>query len=571
MANYIFQVVLFQLLFLVVYQLWLRKETFFNYNRWYLLGVTALALVLPFIKIQIFNRVIPQQIMAQLPAIFIGGNPINNTNVFETSIFIENTNTSFEINYFLFWVIGMCMATLYFSFKLYKLYQLQQKSTKLKQEGYVLVQLQNSTDAFSFFKHIFLGNQLTQNQQNDILKHEKTHVKQWHSADLLWFELLRIVFWFNPLVYIYQKQITEVHEFIADKTVAKNKTQYYKNLLSQTFGVQQLSIINQFYSSSLIKKRIIMLTKQQSKSKKLVKYLSIIPLVIGMLFYVSCSVIKSNDKENEVITSEDSFSSIEIKVAADVPFSVVDKVPVFPGCDETTSAAILKKCFSQKIVQFVNENFNTKLAETTNLTGRQKIIVQFKIDKMGVIIDVKSRAPHALLKAEAERVIKALPKMKAGEYKGETVNVMYSLPIIFEVQHKNTVVEVETEVVDYTNQTDVPFSVVDKVPVFPGCDETTSAETLKKCFSQKIAQFVNENFNTKLAKTANLTGRQKILVLFKIDKTGTITDVKARAPHASLKIEAERVINSLPLMKAAEYNGKAVNVMYSLPIIFEVK
>ncbi len=536
MANYIFQVVLFQLLFLVVYQLWLRKETFFNYNRWYLLGVSALALVLPFIKIQIFNRVIPQQIMAQLPAIFIGGNPINNTNVFETSIFIENTNTSFEINYFLFWVIGMCMATLYFSFKLYKLYQLQQNSTKLKQEGYVLVQLQNSTDAFSFFKHIFLGNQLNQNQQNDILKHEKTHVKQWHSADLLWFELLRIVFWFNPLVYVFQKQITEVHEFIADKTVAKNKTQYYKNLLSQTFGVQQLSIINQFYSSSLIKKRIIMLSKQQSKSKKLVKYLSIIPLVIGMLFYVSCS-----DNLEDTISVEK--TSINYKISEDKVVIEVKIKEDLLKIDWENISSQLDMLSKKENIKLIIKYFDTKKEKYDS----------FEFEVNGDI-------------SEKEEMIANAKEMAVGICKGSTFKADS-----IKMNRKKPIVDVETEVVDYTNQTDVPFSVVDKVPVFPGCDETTSAETLKKCFQESLTEVISKNFNTQIAKTANLAGRQKILVQFKIDKTGAITGVRARAPHPALKVEAERVIKKLPLMKAAEYNGKAVNVMYSLPIIFKVK
>jgi hypothetical protein len=88
---------------------------------------------------------------------------------------------------------------------------------------------------------------------------------------------------------------------------------------------------------------------------------------------------------------------------------------------------------SNEISMFVNKNFNTKIGKENGLVGRQRINVIFKIDNQGNIVDVRSRAPHPALEAEAIRVIKTLPKMIPGKQKGKAVNVPYSLPIIFQV------------------------------------------------------------------------------------------------------------------------------------------
>ena len=89
--------------------------------------------------------------------------------------------------------------------------------------------------------------------------------------------------------------------------------------------------------------------------------------------------------------------------------------------------------------------------------------------------------------------------------------------------------------------------------------------------SDKIGKFVNRKFNTDLAGDLGLTGRQKIYVGFKIDKSGNIVSVRARAPHPKLAKEAERVVKLLPKMKPGKQRGKAVIVPYSLPIIFQVQ
>ena len=106
--------------------------------------------------------------------------------------------------------------------------------------------------------------------------------------------------------------------------------------------------------------------------------------------------------------------------------------------------------------------------------------------------------------------------------------------------------------------------------MFPGCERGSNADK-RKCMSDKIAKFVQRKFNTDLAGDLGLSGRQRISVIFKIDKSGNVTGVRSRAPHPRLEKEAARVINMLPKMKPGRQRGKPVTVPYSLPITFQVQ
>ncbi|XCF06698.1 energy transducer TonB [Tamlana crocina] len=140
-----------------------------------------------------------------------------------------------------------------------------------------------------------------------------------------------------------------------------------------------------------------------------------------------------------------------------------------------------------------------------------------------------------------------------------------------EVNQETEIVEVEeVEVVEVEEDIDVPFSVIENVPVFPGCEKGSNQEK-RDCMSEKIQKFVQKKFNTDLASDLGLSGRQRINVIFKIDKTGSVTGIRSRAPHPALEKEAARVINLLPKMKPGKQRGKPVNVPYSLPIIFQVQ
>ena len=128
--------------------------------------------------------------------------------------------------------------------------------------------------------------------------------------------------------------------------------------------------------------------------------------------------------------------------------------------------------------------------------------------------------------------------------------------------------EIEVEEVD--EDIEVPFAVIENVPIYPGCEKGNN-DAKKKCMSEKIQKFVQRKFNTDLASDLGLSGRQRINVIFKIDRSGNVVGVRSRAPHPKLEQEAARVINMLPKMKPGKQRGKAVTVPYSLPIVFQVQ
>jgi protein TonB len=125
-------------------------------------------------------------------------------------------------------------------------------------------------------------------------------------------------------------------------------------------------------------------------------------------------------------------------------------------------------------------------------------------------------------------------------------------------------------VIDVPTNIPVSCEFVEEVPIYPGCENEKTNLERRKCMSKKITKLIQRKFNSSIASDYGLSGRQRINVQFKIDKTGHVTNIKARAPHPKLKDEAERVINKIPEMIPGKQSNKAVGVIYTLPIIFQV-
>jgi len=481
MLQYIIQVVLFQLGFLLMYELLLKKETFFNINRLYLLVTPLVSLLLPLLKIESLSTLVPADSISEisqvlLPEVYIGGQPENIQQLPAVNVV---QGQGLQINWWLVtYVAGVVLSLILLLKKYQNLNHLFRFRRISEDKELRIIEVSNSKIACTFYKTVFLGDKLSEAEKQQILSHELVHVKQKHSLDLVFFEALKIIFWFNPLVYIYQSRIATLHEFIADANVVKTTTRrsYYEQLLNTAFSTQNISFINQFFNHSLIKKRIIMLQKSRSKTIAKFKYLFVLPLLFMMLTYVSCSEDKEGIDDNQSISEQ----LAEIKMAIDdgkklsdtekqqlfeildamsqnenrptppplppfeksaesgdnsnaVPFAVIEEVPVFEGCEDLSSNEERKECMSRQITRFVNMNFNTNLGEELNLKGVNRVITQFRIDETGEVVDVKARATHPALQEEAIRVISGLPQMQPGKQDGKDISVMYSLPIVFQV------------------------------------------------------------------------------------------------------------------------------------------
>ncbi|SIQ18359.1 M56 family metallopeptidase [Maribacter ulvicola] len=500
MIQYILECIAFQLLFLVIYDFFLKKETFFQWNRWYLLGTFLLSLILPWVKIEAFKQQVPQT-FAQYPEYLWG---------------MENADVVVKVQESASWNVtwqegvlygGMLVALLLFALKIRQLYLLRKSGEKISYPLFTQIVIANSNIAFSFFKSIFIGDKVLKMKHDTIIAHELVHIKQRHTYDLLFFEFMRIVGWFNPLVYVYQNRISELHEFIADAQVSKeHKSDHYEQLLAQVFQTEHISFINQFFTKSLIKKRIIMLKKSKSKKVWQLKYLLLVPMVLGMLLYTSCEMNSENTDE----------LNPNIEVANISKLSSEQRIKLY---NQLIELSLQPKDWTMVVKDHSSKITFSKAPKGSGISGPD-----------GEIIEARMHIESKVLEDDFE---------------------------LFKTNSK------QIRILD----NDVPFAVVDEVPIFPGCEDTADK---RACFNKKIQKHISKHFNyPKEAQEKGVQGR--VNTMFMISSEGTIENIKMRGPDKLLEDEVERIIKLLPKMTPGKYEGNAVNVPFSIPVQFKLQ
>jgi len=527
-----------------------------------LLSTPIVSFLLPLVQIPSFQKAIPQEYVTYLPEIILSPERV-----------IQEASWYQSVNYLdVFFLVGVVLFSILFATKLVKIIKLIRAYKLRKKEGFTLVLIPKQSKAFSFFNYIFLGEEIPDTQKEQIIAHELVHSKQKHSFDLLLFELLKIMMWFNPMIYSYQKRITLVHEYISDAVSTKSepKDEYINQLLSNFFQVENIAFINQFYKQTLIKKRIIMMKKKQSKKMNQLKYLVLIPVLLSMLFYTSCSSSRQVTKTAKAIEITEEVIEVvaveEVEVSIEsVSFMKIEKGPTFPGCDTGD-----KDCFSKNVQKHFSRNFNSKLPNSLGLSeGKKRVFIGFKVAVNGGVVDVKVRAPHPEIKAEVLRVMKTLPKMLPGQIKGENVAVNYTIPFTLLIDKvpssSSSNVEPFSPVTPISPVASLDGSVnfmsIETAPTFPGCDTGD-----KDCFSKMVQKHFGRNFNAKLPNSLGLSaGKKRVFIGFKVAVNGDIVNVQARAPHVKIKEEVIRVMRSLPKMIPGKQDGKNVVVNYNIP------
>ena len=498
--HYILQIIVLQLVFLLVYELFLKQETFYRWNRLYLIITSLLAIALPKIQFSVLENVVPTNYIYILPTVNVGAT----TNNIVEAPSILNTFSSIEIIY----VLGFVLTAILFFKKLYTLIVLLRKSKRIKYEQYTIVLLAEKRAAFSFLNYIFIHDVLFHNEKLQIIAHEQIHIKQKHSWDLLFFELQKIIFWFNPLVYIYQKRIAEIHEFLTDDLIIKqiDKRTYFNLLLNEVFSTENIAFTNQFYNYSLIKKRIIMATKNKSKKVRLAKYLLLIPVLTMTLIYTSCN--KESVTTNDTVTARPNQITI-IKIDKEKDLVTIQS---FESMEEAN------------ILTMTVQEY-----DSGNYAERYK----------NVIITEQSKTGTVVLKNTTTLPIPPTPPTPPNPA------AVYQ---------------------EFTKGVPVPFKSLSKAPIFPGCEQS---DDLKACFIEKLHEFVRTNFNyPEAAKSQGIEGR--VYVSFVIDTNGNVTKLKMRGPNPILENEAKRIISLLPTITPGEVDGKPVAMAMALPIAFRL-
>lgn len=285
---YILKVNALILLFYLVYQLALSRETFYKHSRWFLLSGLFVSLVLPFVtftKIEyyevkrVFNNSIENNVLQMAPV--------------SNEIIQEPILTNQEILFLVYGIIcfGFLIKTLFDFFKLFKIIKV---SNSEKRDKLVYINTNLVHTPFSFFNYIVFNEELINPVElQNIMKHEEAHSIQKHSFDTLLAQFFIILFWFNPIVWLYRKSIVQNLEFLADSfaiSQVSDRTVYQKTMLKITTQASNISIINTFNQSS-IKKRIIMLNTNQSNKKNALKYAIVIPVLVVFIMLFQVKVI----------------------------------------------------------------------------------------------------------------------------------------------------------------------------------------------------------------------------------------------------------------------------------------
>ncbi|HEU0126535.1 MAG TPA: M56 family metallopeptidase, partial [Flavobacterium sp.] len=287
------------LLFYCTYYFLLRKETFFNSNRWFLLFGLIISTILPLIS---YTKVVWINATQSLNGIVQSPLPE----------IVEKETLDLNWSYILFglYAFGFIVFIVKFAIDFYSLNSIN-KGKKIKQQAdFKFIDINENIAPFSYFEYIVYNSSLyTSSELENIIEHEKVHSDQNHTVDVLVSRAFSIIFWFNPLVWLYKKAITQNLEFIADSEAAKkllDKKAYQYTLLKITTHENCVAITNHFYQS-LIKKRIVMLNKNQSKKRNSWKYYVVIPALAAfvLLFQVEViakerpQIIKENDSNIE--------------------------------------------------------------------------------------------------------------------------------------------------------------------------------------------------------------------------------------------------------------------------------
>ena len=289
--------------FFLSFYILLRNETFFTSNRWFLLFGLATSALLPF-------YFLTKVIYVEIPKITFSNNQLSSVT---TPVIQQETSINWIAIVFLIYISIVVLLVLKEVINLISLVLLLRKKSKVKHENYILVDLEKEIAPFSFFNYIVYNSSLYSKEElENILFHEKVHCQQKHSFDVILSSLFCIVFWFNPFIWLYKKSIIQNLEYIADSKAIQqlnDKITYQKTLLKVVSFQNNLPITNHFYQPrlpggrSLIKKRIIMLNKNQSHKRNSWKYVVVVPALFAFVFLFQVKVV-AQEKINVIDTKK---------------------------------------------------------------------------------------------------------------------------------------------------------------------------------------------------------------------------------------------------------------------------
>ncbi|MDI5888983.1 M56 family metallopeptidase [Flavobacterium yafengii] len=480
MSDFLIKSTITLFVLLAVYYLFLEKEKIHVFNRFYLLFSLTFSMMLPFITIEVIQEIAQPTV-----------NPANIQILQGNTVIIEETNYLAIGLWSLYGLVTLILAIRFIS-NINKISSKMKSNTPIDYKNAKLILVPEKTLPHTFLNTIFINETEYNNRQieAELYTHELTHVAQKHTLDILFIELLKTVFWFNPIFIFYKKAIQLNHEFLADEKVVTsyNNVPFYQSLLLSKANENQTFHLASNLNYLITKKRLLMMTKTTSKTEALLKKAMLIPVVTTLLFLLCTKVVAQETNVKKETTPKKSENLIKTyydkttfkikdekgKVASEKKYneltpiekraipSILSKQKELPTNEEllgilskgapevieidaydsenqfvqkgenevyNTAGITEKPDFPGGIMEFykfVGNNFKTP--EQPNLKG--KVYITFIIEKDGSLSDIKNIRDIGFgTGEEAIRVLKICPKWIPGKMNGIPVRVMYSLPI----------------------------------------------------------------------------------------------------------------------------------------------
>ncbi len=465
MEIYLIKVNASIILFYLCYKLLFQRDTFWMVRRIYLLIGVLFSFVYPLFSMEGWLKK-QEPIMTAIAAIQLDEFVITPDGASRANIFtLENV----------LWMVFGLIALLLFvriGIQLFSIIKRRIQGTKTELQGVPVIKIDEKVTPFSFFQWIFINPSLhTPAETAEILEHEQTHARQWHSIDVIIGQVQKMLCWFNPAAWLMEREIRHNLEFLADNQVLKSgfePKKYQYHLLSLTYEPADSKLGNQF-NVSPIKKRIKMMNSKKTKKTGLLKYALIIPIALVMLIMSTMqdmiaatqntAGVQAPPKQKMVTstgtvieiqevpenTNKKGVETVVIKEYKSSPNTNLDELVVvgYGSQEKTTLESDLKDVYEvvetppvfpggeKALFEYLSKNIQYPVeAQKQKIDGR--VTVQFIVNDKGKVIHpriVKRMDP--LLEAEALRIINSMPNWTPGKQNGKNVSVRYTLPIMF--------------------------------------------------------------------------------------------------------------------------------------------
>ena len=517
-------------LFYAFYRLFFYKDTFFAWRRTALLCFFAVSTAVPLLNIQ--HWIVQQEPMAAMADLYAAV-------VLPELTLTPQPETDWrqlmaDDIVFAYWLVAALLA-LRFLVQLAGIVRLARRCPTQKIDGTTVHLLPRAEGPFSFFRWIFVcPDAHTGDELHEILTHERTHARQWHSIDVLTGELACIVCWFNPFAWLMKREIRTNLEYMADEKVLEtghDSRTYQYHLLGLSHHKAAATIYNSFNVLPL-KKRIIMMNKRRTRAIGRTKYLMFLPLA-ALLMIVSN--IEAVARATQKITTE----VIEAVTPAETPDVQPQPENIVPLPQQEKSD---KVTYKGKIVD-----------EAGNPLGDVKIIIDPKYQSMTTSTVNDKGEFRVETSSKADILFEYTGK------DGKTLAWMCRTTELAKMDPDNMVIKLIPVKIIKPNVTDADvYEVVENMPEFPD----GGMPGLMKYLSANI----------RYPEAAHKAGTQgRVTVQFVVGKDGSIGNVSIlRGVDPALDAEAIRVISGMPKWKPGTQKGEPVNVRYTVPVMFRL-